>query len=317
MRTIRHNLFWAFAYNVILVPTAILSPLIPFLKEQAPIFAAAAMALSSVTVVSNSLRLRRFRARGENRRNEQAQTSPGGPDLSKTLPVAHGKHSSPRGKTLWDWMQVLAIPLTLLVIVVVLMVRPHEIHEQGARESQIAANRQAESTLVSTEKELSDLLLTAKLAQSRPGDGVRLVAHAYVFNALSQIDAERKRALINFLFTTNLISGHRPIVNLSEADLRYANLSSLDLSQINLSNANLSNATFVGANFAHANLGGANLVQADLTRANLEGADFRGASLRAAVLDHADLLNATHVQSALHDARTLSGATLPDGTISS
>lgn len=60
MRTIRQNLFWAFAYNVVLIPLAILSPLIPFLREQAPIFAAAAMALSSVTVVSNSLRLRRF-----------------------------------------------------------------------------------------------------------------------------------------------------------------------------------------------------------------------------------------------------------------
>ncbi len=61
LRTIKQNLFWAFAYNVILVPTAILSPLIPFLRMNAPIFAAAAMALSSVTVVSNSLRLRRFR----------------------------------------------------------------------------------------------------------------------------------------------------------------------------------------------------------------------------------------------------------------
>jgi Cu+-exporting ATPase len=60
LRTIKQNLFWAFAYNVVLIPTAILSPLIPFLKEQAPIFAAAAMTLSSVTVVSNSLRLRRF-----------------------------------------------------------------------------------------------------------------------------------------------------------------------------------------------------------------------------------------------------------------
>jgi P-type Cu+ transporter len=60
LRTIKQNLFWAFAYNVLLVPLAILSPIIPFLKEQAPIFAAAAMALSSVTVVSNSLRLRRF-----------------------------------------------------------------------------------------------------------------------------------------------------------------------------------------------------------------------------------------------------------------
>ena len=60
LATIKLNLFWAFAYNVILIPTAILSPLIPFLRENAPIFAAAAMALSSVTVVSNSLRLRRF-----------------------------------------------------------------------------------------------------------------------------------------------------------------------------------------------------------------------------------------------------------------
>ena len=60
LRTIRQNLFWAFAYNIILIPTAMLSPLIPFLRDQAPVFAAAAMALSSVTVVSNSLRLRRF-----------------------------------------------------------------------------------------------------------------------------------------------------------------------------------------------------------------------------------------------------------------
>lgn len=60
MRVIKQNLFWAFAYNVILVPIAILSPLIPFLQENAPIFAAAAMALSSVTVVSNALRLRSF-----------------------------------------------------------------------------------------------------------------------------------------------------------------------------------------------------------------------------------------------------------------
>jgi Cu+-exporting ATPase len=63
MRVIRQNLFWAFAYNTLLIPLAIASPAIPPLREGAPIFAAAAMALSSVTVVSNSLRLRRFSAR--------------------------------------------------------------------------------------------------------------------------------------------------------------------------------------------------------------------------------------------------------------
>ncbi|HEX6780300.1 MAG TPA: copper-translocating P-type ATPase, partial [Ktedonobacterales bacterium] len=60
MRVIRQNLFWAFGYNTILIPLAMASPAIPVLHASAPIFAAAAMALSSVTVVSNSLRLRRF-----------------------------------------------------------------------------------------------------------------------------------------------------------------------------------------------------------------------------------------------------------------
>jgi Cu+-exporting ATPase len=63
MRVIRQNLFWAFAYNTILIPLAIASPAIPWLRESAPIFAAAAMALSSVTVVTNSLRLRGFARR--------------------------------------------------------------------------------------------------------------------------------------------------------------------------------------------------------------------------------------------------------------
>jgi P-type Cu+ transporter len=61
MRNIKENLFWAFAYNVVLIPVA-MGALYPFTGVVLdPILAAAAMALSSVTVVSNALRLRRFR----------------------------------------------------------------------------------------------------------------------------------------------------------------------------------------------------------------------------------------------------------------
>ena len=60
MRNIKENLFWAFAYNVVLIPVAmgVLYPITGTLLD--PILAAAAMAFSSVTVVSNALRLRRF-----------------------------------------------------------------------------------------------------------------------------------------------------------------------------------------------------------------------------------------------------------------
>jgi len=61
IRNIKQNLFWAFAYNVILIPVAA-GALFPFMGILLnPVFAAAAMGLSSVTVVSNALRLRRFR----------------------------------------------------------------------------------------------------------------------------------------------------------------------------------------------------------------------------------------------------------------
>src|SRR5438309_2034243 len=61
MRTIRANLFWAFVYNVVGIPIAA-GALYPFFRVLlSPVLASAAMAWSSLSVVLNSLTLRRFK----------------------------------------------------------------------------------------------------------------------------------------------------------------------------------------------------------------------------------------------------------------
>ena len=83
VRTIRENLFWAFIYNLIGIPVAagILYPVCGFLLN--PMIAGAAMAMSSVSVVTNSLRLRKKKLSTDSIAASEPETS-GEPELTST-----------------------------------------------------------------------------------------------------------------------------------------------------------------------------------------------------------------------------------------
>jgi uncharacterized protein YjbI with pentapeptide repeats len=194
-----------------------------------------------------------------------------------------------QAKSLWDWMNLLLIPLLLAIGAFIFsesvkasdnqlaqQQRDNErtiADQRAALERGIATDNQRQVTLEAYFDRMTELLLANNLRESNEGDEVRSIARTRTLTVLRELDGRRKGQVLQFLYELNLISGKRPIV-----DMRFADLRELDLPYAKLENISLPEA---------------NLRKSNLYAAKLSGANFDLADLDDTILDWADLSNAT------------------------
>src|SRR5215218_7921326 len=256
------------------------------------------------------------------------------------------------GKTIWDWMGLLIVPVVLSLITVVFAwrqdIRQDQIENKRAQEAQKIEDQRAEAERKLAEQraqdealqayldQMSQLMLERKLLEAEQGDPVHTLAQARTSTIILRLDAEHNESVIRFLGDSGLAASDEASVSLlreitlshatlsnaplGDANLSSANLSGADLSGANMSNANLINANLRDAFLDEADLSEADLSQADLSDANLREADLSGAVLFSADLSKADLRDANLYRASLYGANlinaNLSRANLSDADLS-
>ena len=220
-----------------------------------------------------------------------------------------------RGKTLWDWMALLIIPIVLAFGAIWFS------WQEKKAERQIASDQSRETALQAYLDTMTELLLDKGLRESDLDDEIRSVARARTLTVLRKLDGERKGILLRFLHESGLISDKAGnVVALHEADLNGADLSLFaKLEGANLSKADLHDADMVSANLSGANLSEAILSSADLTGVVLIEARLTHAYLNSTRLVGADLSKADLKWARLHKAKLvladLRGANLNDADL--
>jgi uncharacterized protein YjbI with pentapeptide repeats len=170
--------------------------------------------------------------------------------------------------------------------------------------------RAQEDALQAYLEQIGSLLKEQHLVNTDRED-LKQLAQAQTLTVLARLDGNRKGTLVRFLYGAGLITKNKPVLDLSEADLRDAYLYGANLTDANLRRARLSRAKL-----GRAKLDGADLAFADLRKANLYWASLEHASLAFAELFDANLANASLSGADLNFA-WLNGADLRKAALSS
>jgi uncharacterized protein YjbI with pentapeptide repeats len=210
-------------------------------------------------------------------------------------------------KTLWDWLDLLIIPIVIAFFAWIFKEADKEKTTKQERE------KTYENILESFINIMTKLLLENNLGGIDTTTETVAVARTRVILALSNLDRARKGQIIQFLYESGLINLN-PKLKILGADLNYAILDGILLfeSEIrgvyftgaSLKHANLTKGVFVGCDFTNADLSGclvndsdfsytnltnAKLKNLNLINVNLEGADLTGADLKGSKIKQSQL----------------------------
>lgn len=147
--------------------------------------------------------------------------------LSEIRPATHRNGAVQPAKTLWDWLQLLVIPVFLAGIAYLLSnaqtERDRRHQDQREREQRrIAATAAQEERLRGYLAHISGLILQHGLQRSGKGADVRDVARAATLTTVARLDGDRRGFAVRLLFEARLLEQADPKVNLTDADLSAA-----------------------------------------------------------------------------------------------
>jgi uncharacterized protein YjbI with pentapeptide repeats len=238
-----------------------------------------------------------------------------------------------RGMTVRDWMELLIVPLSLVVIGLVFTAQQDQRQQRAETqraeaERELAQQRAQDEALQAYLDQMDNLLLEKNLRESAEDSGVRTLARARTVTLLRRLDSTRNRDILQFLREARLtpspeiynptlgpLGGSKISIvrldytNLSEANLRGANLDSFNLRGTDLSGADLRGAYLAWSTLDETNLKGAKLQGANLSGdASLRNTNLKGANLQGANLSGEVDLSDANLESANLEGANLEGA---------
>ncbi len=232
------------------------------------------------------------------------------------------------GKPVWDWFQLLIVPLALAALgfwfTTQQSIRQQQIEDQrAASDRAVEEQRAQQATLQAYLDQMGTLLLDRNLRNASENSAVRRLARARTLVVLDTLDSDRANRALRFLDETQLIQtrppDRPPIISLKYAslgDFRLRGkqlLKGTDLTQATLTGGGLAGADLEGTDLSGAHLGNADLSDADLKDAKLSGAYLYDADLSGADLSGADLSDA---KERFESGARMSGANLEGADLS-